>query len=291
MTVAKKLKRFQGNLVIGILIGLLVFWSIGPILWTVIVSVTPDVNLLNRPARLSLQESHLNNFRVLLSEVDGGDRVSLREGRAFRIALRNSIIVSLITTVLTTSISIISGYVFSRFRFPGKRLMLLLIILTMPIPIVVIAIPLIRIMASFNLMDSFFGLSLLYVSFVVPLTTWMATNYIQTIPDELEDAARIDGCSRSQSFLMIVLPLIMPVVGAIGIISFLSAWSHFFLPLIFAPHDAKQLTVVISEFTGRDEIKAGLMAAGGVIAIVPPVIIVVFLNRYIISGLTTGSIK
>jgi multiple sugar transport system permease protein len=166
-----------------------------------------------------------------------------------------------------------------------------MIILTMPIPIVLLAIPLIRIMNVLKLMDSYVGLSLLYVSFIIPLTTWMSASYIQTIPQELEDAAHIDGCSRTQSFFRVILPLSAPVIGSVAIISFLAAWGGFFLPLIFAPSGAKQLTVVVAGFVGKDFVKKSLMAAGGTVAMMPPVLLVLFFSRFIISGLTKGALK
>jgi multiple sugar transport system permease protein len=161
----------------------------------------------------------------------------------------------------------------------------------MPIPIVVIAIPLIKIMTSLNLVDTHLGLALLNVSFMAPLTTWMAASYIQTIPTDLEDAAYIDGCSRAQAFFKVILPLAKPAIGAVAIIAFLSAWNQFFLALIFAPANAKQLTVVVAEFVGKHIIKKSLMAAAGTLAMLPPIVLVLFFNKFIIGGLTKGAVK
>jgi len=169
--------------------------------------------------------------------------------------------------------------------------LLVAIILTMPVPIVVIAIPLIRLMSTLQLMDSYLGLSLLYLSFGVPLTTWVSASYIRTIPREIEEAAYVDGASRFRVFVSIILPLCLPVMGAVAIISFLSAWNQFFLPLIFAPAHAKQLTVVVTEFIGKDFIDRDLLAAAGMIAIIPPALLVIFLNKYIVGGLVQGAVK
>jgi multiple sugar transport system permease protein len=126
---------------------------------------------------------------------------------------------------------------------------------------------------------------------MAPLTTWMSASYIQTIPTDLEDAAYIDGCSRSQAFFKVILPLAKPAIGAVAIIAFLSAWNQFFLALIFAPANAKQLTVVVAEFVGKHIIKKSLMAAAGTLAMLPPIVLVLFFNKFIIGGLTKGAVK
>lgn len=254
-------------------------------------SLSPEVNLLQKPPRLAASEFQLSSYATLLTRSVTDGSVGIREGIAFREAFRNSLVVCIMSTAVSTSIAILAGYAFARLRFRGKGSLFLIIILTMPIPVVVIAIPLIKMMTSLRLMDTYLGLTILYTSFILSLTVWMATSYIRTIPTEIEDAANIDGCSRWQAFFQVIVPLSLPVIGAIAIISFLSAWSQFFLPLIFAPGDAKQLTVVISEFVSKTAIKKDLMAAAGVLAMIPPIIIVIFFNRFIISGLTMGAVK
>lgn len=284
-------RRLRQNALVSFAIVVLIIWSLGPIVWNIFMSVSSEVNLLQKPPRLSINELQLSNYATLLTRSVTDSSVGIREGIAFRQAFKNSIVVCIMSTIVSTVISILAGYAFARLHIRGKSFLFLIIILTMPIPVVVIAIPLIKIMTNLRLMDTYLGLTILYTSFILSLTIWMATSYIRTIPSEIEDAAYIDGCSRWQAFLRVIVPLSLPVIGAIAIISFLNAWSQFFLPLIFAPGDAKQLTVVISEFVSKTAIKKGLMAAAGVLAMVPPAIIVIFLNRFIISGLTTGATK
>lgn len=284
-------RRLRQNALVSFAIVVLIIWSLGPIVWNVLMSVSSEANLLQKPPRLSINELQLSNYATLLTRSVTDSSVGIREGIAFRQAFINSLVVCIMSTIASTVISILAGYAFARLHIRGKSFLFLIIILTMPIPVVVIAIPLIKIMTNLRLMDTYLGLTILYTSFILSLTVWMSTSYIRTIPNEIEDAAYIDGCSRWQAFLRVIIPLSLPVIGAVAIISFLNAWSQFFLPLIFAPGDAKQLTVVISEFVSKTAIKKGLMAAAGVLAMIPPVIIVIFLNRFIISGLTTGATK
>lgn len=294
-------KFFKVYLVLTILIILIVLWSLGPIAWSFIISITPEKNLISKPPVINIESFKFSNYRLLITgkladkyepgKYDLTGTKAKREIQDFRDSLKNSIIVALISTVLTVSISVVAGYAFTRFRYFGKRFLFLAIILTMPIPIVVLAIPLIRIMSSFNLIDTYLGLSLLYTSFVMPLTIWMASSYLQTIPRDLEDASFIDGCSRTSSFFRILIPLAKPVIGSIAIIAFLNSWGQFFLPLIFAPSNSKQLSVVLANFVGKYIIQRSQMAAGGIIAIIPPIILVLFFSRFIISGLTKGAVK
>ena len=295
-------KFFKVYLVLTILIILIVLWSLGPIAWSFIISITPEKNLISKPPVINIKSFKFSNYRLLITGTLAADeyetgKYDLTGGKAkreiqdFRDALKNSIIVALVSTALTVSVSIVAGYAFTRFRYFGKRFLFLAIILTMPIPIVVLAIPLIRIMAGFNLIDTYLGLSLLYTSFVMPLTIWMASSYFQTIPRDLEDASFIDGCSRTSSFFRILIPLAKPVIGSIAIIAFLNSWGQFFLPLIFAPSNSKQLSVVLANFIGKYIIQKSQMAAGGIIAIIPPIILVLFFSRFIISGLTKGAVK
>lgn len=287
----KNSHKIRQNILTTIAIVVLVVWSLGPIVWNVVMSLSPEVNLLQKPPRLAVSEFQLSSYATLLTRSITDGSVGIREGIAFREAFLNSLVVCIMSTVVSTSMAILAGYAFARLRFRGKGSLFLTIILTMPIPVVVIAIPLIKIMTNLRLMDTYLGLTILYTSFILSLTVWMAASYIRTIPNEIEDAAYIDGCSRWQAFFRVIIPLSLPVIGAIAIISFLNAWSQFFLPLIFAPGDAKQLTVVISEFVSKTAIKKDLMAAAGVLAMIPPIIIVIFFNRFIISGLTVGAVK
>ena len=287
----KTLKFLRNNVFLIIFIIIFIVWSLGPIVWTFITSIIPEVNLLEKPPKISFSDFNFSKYKMLFTETSAGGNTGVREGKAFRKALFNSVTVALLTTVFSTVVSVISGYTISRYRFFGKRFLFLTIILTMPIPIVVIAIPLIRIVSVFGLMDSHLSLSLIYTSFILPLGIWLSASYIQTIPKELEEAAYIDGCNGAQSFFRIIVPLAKPVIGAIAIISFLSSWCQFFVPLIFAPSNAKQVTVVIAEFVGKLFVDKDLMSAAGIVALVPPAIIVILFNKFIVGGLSRGALK
>jgi len=285
------LKFLRKNIILIIFIIIFVVWSLGPIVWTLIASVTPEVNLLEKPPKIVFSDFNFSTYEKLLTETSAGSQAGVREGKDFRKGMLNSIIVAIMTTVLCTIVSVISGYTISRYKFHGKRFLFLFIILTMPIPLVVIAIPLIRIVATLKLMDSHLGLSLIYTSFTLPLGMWLSASYIQTIPKELEEAAYIDGCNRFQAFFKIIVPLSKPIIGAVAIISFLDSWCQFFVPLVFAPSNAKQVTIVITEFVGKLFVDKDLISAAGIIALVPPAILILVFNKFIVGGLSKGALK
>jgi multiple sugar transport system permease protein len=147
-------------------------------------------------------------------------------------------------------------------------------------------------MIALKLVDTYLGLTLIYVSAFLPLALWMMRSFFSGLPVVLEEAAAIDGAGRMRILFRIVLPLAVPGLIAAGIITFLSVWQQFSIPLVFSPTAAtKPLTVMIPELASRHDINYGLLNAAGILAIIPPFIVVFFLNRFLVQGLTAGTGK
>jgi multiple sugar transport system permease protein len=159
------------------------------------------------------------------------------------------------------------------------------------LPPIVIIISLFFIFSKLKLIDSVFGLILIYSSFIAPFVIWMMRAYFVTIPKDLEEAAMIDGCNRIGALFRIMLPLSVPGLVANGILSFLMAWEEFLFALILTTRNAKTITVAIAEFTEKQYVDYGMMATGGVLGAIPPIIVTLIFGKYIISGLTSGAIK
>ena len=160
------------------------------------------------------------------------------------------------------------------------------------LPEIATIIPLYFIMKSLNLINTITCLVLVYTSFTLPFVIWMMESYFETIPIEIEDAAAIDGLNRFGIFTRIMLPLSLPGIVTTLIFTFLTAWDEFLFALIMtSTYQSKTLTVAISEFTTRHMIDYGLMMTGGLLAALPPMLIALVLQKYIISGLTSGAIK
>lgn len=269
---------------------LLLLWSLGPIYWTLVSAVTPSADFSARPIHFFPQHftfDHISRLLGINVERIGGVLVWAQ----FRAALFNSIATSLAATVLCVAIAAIGGYAFTRLDFPGKRVIFLLVIATLAVPGYAVLIPLYRIMIGLKLIDTYLGITLIYISAYLPLTLWLMRSVFDSLPIALEEAAQLDGAGRLRIFFNIVLPLVGPGLTAAAILTFLGAWGQYLVPLIFSPSATKPLTVLIPEFVTKNFIDYGLITASGTIAIIIPALVVIFLNRYLVTGLLAGSVK
>jgi multiple sugar transport system permease protein len=147
-------------------------------------------------------------------------------------------------------------------------------------------------MVRLHLLDSKLGLIIVYCSFATPFVLWTMGNYFETIPDDLEEAAQIDGCTRIGALCRVILPIARPGLLSTMLLGFLIAWDEFLYALIFtSTTNAKTIPVAIAEFAGRYTTDFGLQAAGGLLAALPPVLFAVAFQRYIVGGLSAGAVK
>lgn len=213
-------------------------------------------------------------------------------GETFRAGLRNSLVVATGTVTIAMVVGILGAYAFARLRFRFRSLTLMVFLMTYMLPQIALLIPLYFILNALHLLDNVVGLIIVDLSLVVPFTLWILSNYFLTLPMELEEAARIDGCSRMGALVRVMLPAARPGIFAAIMFSFLLAWDEFMYALIFTSSDAaKTIPVAISEFAGRYTTDFGLVAAGGLLAALPPVLIAIVFQRYVVSGMTTGAVK
>lgn len=271
-------------------VALLLVWSLGPIYWTIASSVTPTEDFSVRPINFFPQHFTLDHYARLL-----GINVSRIGGvevwKQFRAALFNSIITSVAATALCVTISALGAYAFTRIRFPARNVLFGAVVATLAIPAYAVLIPLYQVMIKMQLVDTYVGVSLIYVSAYLPLSLWLLRSVFDALPLALEEAAQLDGAGRLYIFFNIVLPLAGPGLTAAAILTFLGAWGQYLVPLIFSPQATKPLTVLIPEFVTKNFIDYGLITASGSIAIIIPALVVIFLNRYLVSGLLAGSVK
>ena len=267
----------------------LVAFIIGPYLWLIISSISSTSELTSVPPHWIPTQPTLAKFQQLITP----DITGLSEtAQMFKFAMLNSAIVSVTVTVITLVVGALSAYAFARLNFPGRSQILMGIIATRMLPAISTMISLYVVLKKLNLLDTRAGLVALYLSFTLPFAIWILSGFFQTIPKELEEAARIDGTSHLGALFRVVLPLSAPGLVSAGIFIFMAAWDEFFFPLIFtSTYAAKPVPVAISEFAGRHAIDYAAMAAGGVVASIPPVLLAFIFQRYIITGLTSGGVK
>jgi multiple sugar transport system permease protein len=281
---------FAYRLMIWVGVLVLLIWSLGPIYWTIASSVTPSEDFSVRPINFFPQHFTLDHysrlFGINIARIGG-----VEVFKQFRAALLNSIVTSVAATLFCVAISALGAYAFTRLQFPGRKTLFVTVVATLAIPAYAVLIPLYQIMIKLHLVDTYVGVALIYVSAFLPLSLWLLRSVFEALPIALEEAAQLDGAGRLYIFFNIVLPLAGPGLTAAAILTFLGAWGQYLVPLIFSPQATKPLTVLIPEFVTKNFIDYGLITASGSIAIVIPALVVIFLNRYLVSGLLAGSVK
>lgn len=257
----------------------------GPFVWTFVLSITPDYAMFSPTTQLLPESITWSNYAELFS-------AGSRRGTVFFTSVFNSLAAVCVTLIIGVPIAMMSAYALTRMEFKGRKLIKNLLLATMVIPVMATIIPLYRMYAAGEMLDHIFWLSMVYVSSYLPMATWLISNYFMTIPKELEEAAMIDGCGRISTFFHVIFPLSYPIMISVVLIMFLNTWSQFQIPLILASSmNTKPMAIVISEFVTKDSIQYGLIAAAGMIALVPPACMALFFRRYLISGMMKGSVK
>ena len=258
---------------------------LAPFAWLLYSSLVGQTDVIARPLHWIPEHVTLDRYR----EIFAGHGTSA--GAEFRRAMANSFLVAAGTVLLSLTVGVLGGYALARLRFPLRRVTLLSFLVTYMLPPIALIIPMYLLMARFGLLDTKLGLIIVYCSLATPFALWNMSNFFGSLPRDLEEAARVDGCSRLGALVRVVLPLSRPGVIATGLYAFLLCWDEFLYALIFTSTSrAKTIPVAIAEFTGRNAVDFGLIAAGGILAAIPPVLITVIFQRYLVSGLT-GALK
>jgi len=260
-------------------------WSLVPLYWALNTSLQTDAQISAKPAHYVPPTPTLSNYISLLS--GNGELPD-----AIRRSTVNIFIECSVATVVTVLLSTLAAYAFARMKFRGRSILFYSVLATMAFPAYTTLIPLYRIMTTFGLVNTYTGIILVYVSGFLPLATWILYNYMSSLPISIEEAGQVDGASRMQVLWHVVLPLARPGIISTAIITFLFAWGQFLFPLVLSSDLSTQpLTVVIASIQGRHLVPFSLLSAAGVLAMAVPALIAVTLNRYIVSGLLTGSVK
>lgn len=207
--------------------------------------------------------------------------------------LLNSVMVSVMTTVLGVFLACTAAYAFSRFRFPGRDGGMLAFLVSQMFPGTLMLIPLFIIIVKWlGLGNTFWGLVIVYATTAIPFCVWMLKGYFDTIPIDIEESARIDGASPGTIFIRIILPLAKPAIAITALFSFMTAWNEFILASVFLEAEAMYTAPVgLRFFVGGFSSQWGFFAAGSVIVSLPVVILFLYLQKYLVSGLTAGSVK
>ena len=277
----KKLYTFVAHLILI----LTCITALYPVLWVLKMSLATDSSFAASINPFP-QEFSLSNFeRVLGTQLSDG---SWLFGRQFL----NSIIVSAATTVVGVTLATTAAYAFSRFRFGGRQMLLSSFLITQMFPATMVMIPLYVILDALHLLDTWTGLVLVYSTTALPFCVYMLKGYFDTIPTELEEAALLDGASRVRIFWSLILPLARPAIAVTALFSFMTAWNEFILAATFMANEASYtLPVVLQGYVGAKAVDWGAFAAGAVIVSIPVMSLFFMLEKHMVSGLTSGSVK
>ena len=279
-------KRFDAWGIAGwVFLGALLIFAVVPMAWMLSTAFKTQLGALQFPPRWIPSNPTLGNFRMLL---DPGNDI----GQRFLRYMLNSLWVSTATTAVGVVVAVPAAYAFSRFRFPGKNGLFYGVLLRNMFPAVIFLIPLFIMMRNLHLVNSYLALIITYLTFGLPLSIWLLKGVYDNIPVQLEQAARIDGASRFQAFIRIVMPLSAPGIVATAIYSFILAWNEYVYALTFITDDQK-LTVPVGLQRFFSEYVAnwpGLMAAAFLMS-VPVVVMFMVLQKYFVRALTEGAIK
>jgi multiple sugar transport system permease protein len=218
--------------------------------------------------------------------------ISVINDHGFGTYVRNSMIVAVGASLIVLPLSILTGYGLARFRFGGRRLFIVALLLTQFIPPALLIIPIFVIFNGLGLLNTLLGVVIIVATFELPLTVILMSGFIATIPIELEEAARVDGCTRVGAVRRVVMPLLGPGVVAVGAFAFVGAWNNFLFALfLINEQDLYVVPVGLSFFLGEYNVDFAALAAGGLVAVLPVLIIFGLAQRYITGGLSAGAVK
>ncbi len=273
---------------------ILLFWALAPIYWVFVSSISTRTELYARPYKIWFpsQPTFDHYVELFTSGAQFRDGGYSPTAGLMGSGMRNSLVTSLSAAAIVTILGTGAGYVFARITFRFKGLAFFFIMLLMPLPIWVSLIALFFLMSQAGLIDTLFGQIMIFSTLLLPLGIWLMSTFVRDIPAEIEDAALVDGANRWQLLFRIIMPLARPGMVAVFLVSLLSAWNNFLIPLIFTrTPNSQPLTVVLTLFIGQYEVAWESMAAAAVVTMLPPFLLALFFQRYLVRGLTMGAVK
>lgn len=283
----RKRKFFSQFILFLLTIPVLLFIFL-PLFWLFSASLSTQVELFTVPPHWIPQHPTFQNYLDIFVPSQAASSVP----RTFAVSLLNSIKIASAVTVISIVIGSLAAYALARIPFKYNRYIAIGILGTRMIPEVSLVIPLFILASRMQLINKPIVLIIAYLSFSLPFAIWLMAAFFQSVPIELEDAARLDGCNRLGILFRVVMPISVPGLISTAMFVFLLAWDEFFYALIFTSTlAAKTAPVAIAEFIGRFAVNVNGMMAGGILAAIPPVLLALIFQRYIVSGLTAGAVK
>jgi arabinogalactan oligomer/maltooligosaccharide transport system permease protein len=280
MAIQNKRTRFLQHAATHLVLVIFALIAIFPIWQVLNISLRPGDQLLSTSLELLPKNATLQNYVRLFTE------------RQFLVWMQNSGIVSLAVTLTGVIFASMAGYGFSRFRFLGKKAGLLSLLTTQMFPGTMLLLPMYIMLINLGLINSYLGIVIVYSATALPFCIWTMKGYYDTIPTSLEEAARIDGCTYFTAFYRVILPLAAPALVITALFSFMSAWSEYIVAAqILQDTDLWTLPIGLKSFEASMSTEWGLYGAASIVVMIPVVVLFLALSRWLVSGLTLGSVK
>ncbi|WP_017179209.1 carbohydrate ABC transporter permease [Actinomyces timonensis] len=260
---------------------LIVIYCLAPFYWMLVSSLRPDTEIFDNswwPAHPSLE-----NYKSVFSS-----------GNYFGQGLINSLIVSIVVTIVALAVATFTSYALARLDFRGKGILLIVVLATSMFPLVAIMVPLLKNFTDWGWINTYQAMIVPDLSFSLPLAVWNLTSFFRQMPQELEQSAMVDGCTPGQAFRRVILPIAAPGIFTTAIIIFIGAWNEFLVAVTMINKPTMQpATVLLSKFTGDSQFNTpfGSQMAAGVIMTIPLIIMVLLFQRRIVAGLAAGGLK
>ena len=276
VTRTRRVLKWTGNLLLVVFL----VWTLVPFYWMLATSLKKDKEIYGFEATLVPRQPTFDAYRRLFAQTP------------FVKYLVNSTIIAVSTTAASLVLGCLGAYALARLRFPGRRLIARGLIFSYLVPPALLFIPLFTVMSTLNLIDTRHGLTLVYLSFTLPFCTWLLLGYFRSVPLELEEAALVDGCSRMSALVRIILPMSLPALAVVAFFSFTQAWNEFLYANVFVNSvDVRTITTGLTLFVVEDVFFWGPMMGAACLATIPPVLIYLIFQRWVVKGLTLGAVK
>jgi multiple sugar transport system permease protein len=280
-------------------------YVLAPIAWLVSSSFQSEAEITSKPPHWLPHQPTVENFGSIFQAKDKVVTYETRRvgdsatggfipstARYLLPSMWNSFLVAIAVVVLNLVVSIPAAYAMAKIRFVGRSSSIYFMLATRVIPDIALVVPFFLFIQKLGLLDNLLSLIITYLAITVPFSVFVLVSYFESLPDELDKAARVDGCSRLQTLTHVFLPLAVPSLVAVVLFTFLTSWNEFLLALMFTQTPASQtMPIIVASFASDFTISFSFINAAGVLAIVPPVILAVMFQRYIVSGLTAGAVK
>ena len=279
----------RSRLVLYGLVALVSLWLVGPFVWLFVTSISYQKNLMARPLAFIPPEVTWDNYRMVM-----GLMRFHAEGQASKIlpSMWNTCVVAGVVTALNLVVGTTAGYAYARFRFPLKTFSLFALLFTRMLPTIVLIPAFFLMLRTLGLQNTLTGLVITYCSFTLPFTVWIMKAYFETIPADLDKSALVDGCNRFQAYYKIVLPVSGPGLVAGGAFTFMLCWNEFVVAQVLnTKPGTTTLPPVIAGMNGQVNVDYSVIAASGFLGALPAVLLVLIFQKYMVQGLTAGSVK